>query len=510
MKPLEIWGGHECTVNRIGATWRDQTVLSGHQDRIADLDLFAGLGLKAIRYPVLWERTEKTPGAFDWSWSDARLARLRALNMRPIVGLLHHGSGPSWTNLLDPGFADGLATYAGAVAARYPWVDDWTPVNEPLTTARFGALYGHWHPHERDEGAFWTALLNQIDGIRLAMAAIRAVNPRARLIQTEDFGHTFATEPCLAQARHENERRLMTWDLLCGRVTADHPLHARLQSFGLESRLKRIAADPCPPVIGLNHYVTSDRFLDHRLERYPASTHGGNDELAYADIEAVRVIDPAPAGWMQHLQHLWRRYRLPIAITECHLGCTREEQLRWLAECWDAALMARQTGVEVEAVTVWSLLGSHDWDTLLTQANGRYESGVFDLVGGEVRPTALAALTSVLATRGVADLPVAQEAGWWRSPRRLSFPPYRVVPLAAAPPRLPRAATIRLAGAPPANFLEECDVRGLGVETENSGGPCWMAVSGAQAWPQGRTLDLALDNALLLRRDSDTTTRNGA
>ena len=45
-----------------------------------------------------------------------------------------------------------------AVAARYPWVRDWTPVNKPLTTARFSALYGYWYPHTKDERLFWTAL----------------------------------------------------------------------------------------------------------------------------------------------------------------------------------------------------------------------------------------------------------------------------------------------------------------------------------------------------------------
>src|SRR3712207_8890412 len=47
-----------------------------------------------------------------------------------------------------------LAEYAHAVASRYPWVEDWTPVNEPLTTARFSALYGHWYPHARDDVSF--------------------------------------------------------------------------------------------------------------------------------------------------------------------------------------------------------------------------------------------------------------------------------------------------------------------------------------------------------------------
>ena len=43
---------------------------------------------------------------------------------------------------------------AARVAARYPWVLDWTPVNEPVTTARFSGLYGHWYPHLCDFGTF--------------------------------------------------------------------------------------------------------------------------------------------------------------------------------------------------------------------------------------------------------------------------------------------------------------------------------------------------------------------
>jgi dTDP-4-dehydrorhamnose reductase len=95
---LELWGGHECTVNRVGDRYRDQTLLTGHHDRIADLAAFAQLGVKALRYPVLWERVcPDSPDSFDWRWSDERLGELRRLGVRPIVGLIHHGSGPAWS-----------------------------------------------------------------------------------------------------------------------------------------------------------------------------------------------------------------------------------------------------------------------------------------------------------------------------------------------------------------------------------------------------------------------------
>jgi dTDP-4-dehydrorhamnose reductase len=400
MRALELWGGHECTVNAVGDLTFDQSRLGGHHERPEDLERFAGLGISRLRYPVLWERVAPTdPARQDWRWSDARLIRLRELGIQPIVGLIHHGAGPAYTSLVDDGFASGLAAHAAAAAERYPWVDDWTPVNEPLTTARFSALYGLWRPHLTDERSFWLALLNQIDATRLAMREIRRRNPAARLIQTEDLGRTYATTPLLDQAAFDNQRRWMTWDLLEGRVVPGHPFWERLAGYGFADRLRAIADDPCPPdVIGINHYLTSDRYLDHRVERYAPSRRGGNGREVYADVEAVRVLLPEPAGLSGVLDEAWTRYGRALAVTECHIGCSREEQMRWLAEAWSVAGDLRERGVAVEAVTAWALLGGHNWNVLLTSADGVYEPGAFDVRGPAPRPTALAGLIRSLAT----------------------------------------------------------------------------------------------------------------
>ncbi len=423
--PLALWGGHECTVNRVRDRFHDQTVRTGHETRPEDLDLFAGLGLKTLRYPVLWERTAPDrPDERDWRWADARLHRLRELGIAPVAGLVHHGSGPRYTHLLDDGFAPGLADHARAVAERHPWIDAWTPVNEPLTTARFSALYGHWYPHARDEYAFHVALLNQVDGVRLAMRAVRAVNGAARLVQTEDLGHVFATDPLLEQAAFENERRWLSFDLLCGRVTPGHAFFGRMEAMGLGDRLRAIADDPCPPdVMGVNSYLSSERLLDHRADLYPAAVRGGNYAIPYADVEAVRVVAPAPMGTERLLQLAWERYGTTLAITERHLGCTRDEQMRWLQQGWDAAGRLRARGVDVEAVTVWSLLGAVDWDGLLTREAGRYEPGVFDIRSGAPRPTALAALVRRLATGEGEPHPAQAGPGWWERDIRLAHQP---------------------------------------------------------------------------------------
>ncbi|HEX7177357.1 MAG TPA: family 1 glycosylhydrolase [Pyrinomonadaceae bacterium] len=425
-EPLELWGGVECTVNRVGDQYFDQLERSGHAARHTDLDLFASLGVRALRYPVLWERTAPDgPESADWSWADARLARLRRIGVRPIVGLVHHGSGPRDTSLVDPEFPEKLAGFARAVAVRYPWVDAYTPVNEPLTTARFSGLYGHWYPHGRDTLTFARALLAQCRAVVLSMRAIREVNPRARLVQTDDLGKTFSTRALTYQAEFENERRWLTFDLLCGRVRPGHPMWNYLCGSGVSAaELEWFVANPCPPdIIGVNHYLTSERYLDERLERYPSCTHGGNGRDSYADVEAVRVLAEGCAGPRALLKEAWERYGLPLAVTEAHLGCTREEQMRWLKEVWDGARSLRAAGVDVRAVTAWALLGSFDWDSLHTQARGHYEPGVFDLRSPRPRPTALANLLRELSSGARPHHPVLDAPGWWRRLDRLLYLP---------------------------------------------------------------------------------------
>jgi dTDP-4-dehydrorhamnose reductase len=420
---LQLWGGPECTINRVDDAFVSQLERCGHLQRLEDIELFASLGIRTLRYPILWEQlAPEHPDECDWRWIDQRLYRLRELGIKVIAGLVHHGSGPAYTDLLDDdGFARGLAEHARRVAERFPWIDRYTPVNEPLTTARFSALYGHWYPHARDEGTFWRALLNQIDGIRLSMAAIRAINPAAKLIQTDDLGRTYATAELQRQASFDNLRRWAGWDLLCGRVTPEHPLRDHIASFGLASRLEAIAASPCPPdVIGVNHYLTSDRFLDHRVKCYPPHVCGGNGRVRYADVEAIRALEPPPQGLLGALREAWHRYTIPIAVTEIHNGCTREEQMRWIVQAWDGAERLRGEGVDIQAITIWSLLGSCGWNTLLTGST-TYEAGVFDVSSGTPRPTALAELVRGLPREG-ARHPASAGDGWWHRPIRLTHP----------------------------------------------------------------------------------------
>jgi len=424
----EVWAGVECTVNRVGDAYSDQLERSGHALRIKDLERLADLGVRRLRYPILWERTAPEDlDKSDWSWSDERMSQLQRLGLTPIVGLVHHGSGPRSTNLLDPEFPEKLAQYAAAVAQRYPWVTEYTPVNEPLTTARFSCLYGHWYPHQRDTLLFAKAFLAQCRGTILSMRSIRAVNPAARLIQTEDLGKTFSTPTLAYQAEFENERRWLTFDVLSGRLEPHTPMWEYFRWLGIEiSELQWFLDNEITPdVLGVNHYITSERFLDERTLRYPADFKGGNGRHFYADIEAVRVCAEGVAGPKEILREAWERYRLPLAVTEVHLGCTREEQLRWVKEVWDAAVELRSQQVDVRAVTAWATFGTFDWNSLVTCDSGCYEPGLFDLRSPEPRRTALSTMIRTLASGKEFDHPVLDTPGWWHRLDRLCYPPVR-------------------------------------------------------------------------------------
>jgi dTDP-4-dehydrorhamnose reductase len=425
--PIELWGGVECTVNRVHDNYRDQIELTGHQFRQDDLDRFASLGIKTMRYPVLWERTV-TGGEEDWEWSDQRLHRLRELEILPIVGLLHHGSGPKTTSLIDPDFPRRFSEYAGHVAQRYPWLKNYVPVNEPLTTARFSCLYGHWYPHRTDSGSFAKALLLQCQATVLAMQAIRAVNSDAKLIQTEDLGKTFASPVLRYQADFDNSRRWLTWDLLSGQVDSSHELWEFFRRAKInEKDLLWFQENPCPPdVLGINYYVTSDRYIDEVVQRYPGINHGGNGRHRYVDVEAVRVLESSDLGLEPRIAEAWARYHAPIAITESHLGCIEPlQQLLWFQEAWQAGRSQKDLGVDLISITSWALLGAYDWNSLLTENNHCYERGAFEIKNGHPEPTPLANFLRGLETdRACSLLNIHNEdRAWWKHPSRFRYPP---------------------------------------------------------------------------------------
>jgi dTDP-4-dehydrorhamnose reductase len=412
-----LWGGIECSITRVNNWYLDQLQLAGHYTRPEDIHLIAGLGISALRFPVLYEKHKPSPDTVvDWSWAAARLAALKNNNIKPIVGLVHHGSGPQYTDLSKRSFATGVASYAAELATAFPYLEFYTPVNEPLTTARFSGLYGLWYPHHNSDRSFCRMLIHELMATVLSMQAIRKINPSAKLVQTEDLGKVYCVKNLQYQAEFENERRWITFDFLCGRVDPDHYMWQYFIENGISKKeLEFFLDNPCPPdIVGLNYYVTSERFLDDNLSAYPESLHGGNHIEKYVDTEAVRVDHGELSGLAPLLREVYERYSLPMAMTEVHLHCTREEQMRWFKQAWETCCHLRTEGVDIRAVTAWSLFGAFGWNKLLTSTDCDYEPGVFDLRGKQPRPTAMTKLIRSYTRNEKYEHPLLNEQGWWQ------------------------------------------------------------------------------------------------
>ncbi|HEY0055472.1 MAG TPA: family 1 glycosylhydrolase [Pedobacter sp.] len=427
---VEIWGGIECTINRVKDQYLDQLEYSGLYTRESDLDLVASLGIKTLRYPVLWEKHQKRKDTeIDWSFADRSLNRLRALNVSPIAGLVHHGSGPEFVNFYDGSFESGLAEYAKKVAERYPWIEYYTPVNEPLTTARFCGLYGHWYPHKSSKYDFFKILLSECKATVMAMKAIREINPHAKLIQTDDLGKCHSTDSLKYQADLENERRWISYELLCGKLTPAKFMWNYMLEAGIgEDELYYFLDNNCPPdVCGFNYYLTSERYLDENLSRYPKEFHGGNEFHKYADVHTTLVNLDLEGGPSTLLKEAWERLGRPLAITECHLHSQREEQMRWFNEMWQTVNQLKSEGVDIRAVTAWALFGLYGWNTLCTKPFGDYEPGVFNISSGVARPTALARYIKDLTENRSCSHPVLDAVGWWKRETRTTYYSNKVI-----------------------------------------------------------------------------------
>jgi len=196
-----------------------------------------------------------------------------------------------------------------------------------------------------------------------------------------------------------------------------------LAACGFESRLCTIAEDPClPDVIGVNHYLSSERLLDHRIERHGGRAHadralGKTDGIMHVDVDAVRNLPDEVIGLAGLVEQAWERYGIPVAITECHLGSTREEQARWFIEAWRESERLRRRGVDLRAVTAWSLLGAYDWNSMVTRFVGHYESGVFDVRNDTPRPTLMVQVLKDLVNGKRPSGPGLDLPGWWRERR---------------------------------------------------------------------------------------------
>ena len=155
-----------------------------------------------------------------------------------------------------------------------------------------------------------------------------------------------------------------------------------------QQSLEFFLENPCAPdIVGVDYYLTSERFLDENISKYPANTHGTHGRHNYADVEAIRVKHNESSGPSVLFRECWDRYHIPMVVTEVHVHGNPSEQISWFNYIWRECLQLTREGVDIRAVTAWAMFGTYGWSKLLTESPGEYERGVYEVKDGNLIAT---------------------------------------------------------------------------------------------------------------------------
>ncbi len=331
----------------------DEYELIGHyQHWREDLMLAQQLGVKSLRWGVPWYRVEPRQGEFDWRWTDELLPYMvEELGITPIVDLMHYGC-PFWLRreFASAEYPQAVAEYAGAFVERYKHLTHWyTPLNEPLVNAQMCGKRGLWPPYLRGDSGYIRIMLQLVKGIRNTVDAIKSADPDAILVHVEAAGlRRAAREDLEVLAAEDRLRGFLCYDLLTGRLNSEHSLFTWLLRNGANlNDLLSFARTPIElDVLGLNFYPqwsTQEITVD------------GRGRLVY------HATEKDGAGFAALIDDYYRRYDVPIIVTETSAKGSDHLRARWLEASVAAVKRLRGQGVLVLGYTWFPMFTMIDW-----------------------------------------------------------------------------------------------------------------------------------------------------
>lgn len=335
-----------------------------------------------VRYPLPWHEIERAPGVFDWTWTDARFDLADELGLKLMVDLAHFGT-PTWLPdaFADPEFPEAIARFSRAFGERYagrPCVPTVCPVNEPLITALFCGDIGMWPPYGRGLDNYMTVLSRLAQGLCKGIAVLRETMPGVEILicdslevagtqepDSSEKTSPFLRESLAADVARRMQRRHVVIDLVTGRVDRHHPLHDWLRRHGFGSfdlrwfDRNRQTVD----VVGLDYYPHTEVELYTTPEGFYRQRKPEN-----------------PLGLYRAAQDYWRRYGLPLMITETSVTGSDADKLDWLRRSVDDCRQLRADGFPVIGYTWWPVIDHLDWDgAMLHQTGHIHPVGIYKL-----------------------------------------------------------------------------------------------------------------------------------
>lgn len=360
------------TVLHDGAVVRvDELVASGHlQRQDADLADVARLGVRLWRYGMPWRLTEPRPGEYDWTLWDRALRACEQHGLVPVIDLCHFGLPDHYAGFCEPQWVEGFVRYVDEFLARYPTLQFFTPVNEPMITAMCSGYLGIWNDRRASRRDYMAALAHVTLANLEALARIEA-DRDGWWIGAEGFGcHVAATpddEPRAAEARALEQ---LVWDLHFAVAPREEVADvADLVEPRLLARIDELAGRHRRVVAGHDIYPVS------------VTLHGRRSEPLSID-ERIAAYEREARAW-------YTRYRRPFWVAETsNLGLDVADGPRWLERLTGALDRLRDDGLPVHGLCWYSRGDQYDWHTMLTRPVLEVtEVGLFD-VDRSPRPVA--------------------------------------------------------------------------------------------------------------------------
>jgi len=330
-----------------------------------DLDRAAALSQNAHRMSIEWSRIEPEDGRFD----SAAIARYREMicamrqrGIRPMI-TLHHFTNPRWLEAiggwLHPDTPRRFARFAAyAVSALNDLCQLWCTINEPSVYATLSYLVGLFPPGRTRLAEGLRVVVNMLCGHAAAAAAIRGVDPSARVglvhqLRIFEPASQSKQDAAVAAIYDYLFNGALLGALATGRIGP--PFTSGVRALpGLRGSFD---------FVGLNYYTRDRVAFDPRSPRTLFGRLFTPPHVPQSDVGSTgRTFGEIYSNGLYRALHRVARLGRPIYITETGLPDADDDQRpEFILSHMRAVHRALRDGIDVRGVFLWTLVDNFEW-----------------------------------------------------------------------------------------------------------------------------------------------------